>query len=544
MHIRLFCRALALVGALMGSTLLPSFTNGATRAVPIELDSTAVSLPPALTTAVNDTLTKRPAGLLDGSHFRVTSAEVRDGWAVVSVVSLDEAADAQAEPTHAGALHSHSHTSELGGFSKLIVAQQGWNGVWTAALDGTPQFTQLAARTPNTVLDDSAKQILNQSDGLAFDPARGSTSAVTPNADNGDLIVDNQEGIFTSAGQLNEAACGINNHTNWTWASSDTDSVPNDVSGVWKPNIPRTGQYKVLAHIPTCSGITALTTNARYEIKHSGGTANVTINQQTQRGWVELGIWNFNAGIGGYTRLTDLTSESFDSKRAIMFDAIQWISPTQSPIPSPSSSPSPTPKPTPPPPPPGPTVNYKFPWAAGQSWGFWQGWHYNAHDLGTSSSDRRVLAAADGVVSSVYSCTLSSIIDIKHADGLVFRYIHIDRNSINPKYVRVGQAIKQGQVLGIVKPNTWNDGNCGYTNQSPGWAHNHWVMPTQYLLTVDGWTTYAGTDTWTKNGVVKTSGYSSASTLLSTNQPIPSFHERIFVPIGQQAAQRAPNPYP
>jgi murein DD-endopeptidase MepM/ murein hydrolase activator NlpD len=186
------------------------------------------------------------------------------------------------------------------------------------------------------------------------------------------------------------------------------------------------------------------------------------------------------------------------------------------------------------------TVNYKFPWSAEQSWGWWQGWHTSAHDLGTTSTDRRVLAAADGVVSAVYTCALSAFVDLKHADGAVFRYLHLDKYSIDTGTVRVGARVPQGFVLGVVKPDTWEDGNCGYTTQSPGWAHVHWVMPTDRPFTIDGWTITFPTNAWRKDGVTKVPGYGTASTLPSTNtatifpQPASStLGQRVFVPVSR-----------
>lgn len=148
--------------------------------------------------------------------------------------------------------------------------------------------------------------------------------------DNGDLVIDNLESTFTWVGELFDAACGIENHSNWSWASNESDGITNDVAAVWRPTIPQTGQYRVLAHIPSCSTVTNLTTDARYEIVHASGKANVTINQSTQRGWVDLGTFGFTTGTSGYVGLTDLTSESFYVKRAIMFDAIQWVPLNQS----------------------------------------------------------------------------------------------------------------------------------------------------------------------------------------------------------------------
>lgn len=135
------------------------------------------------------------------------------------------------------------------------------------------------------------------------------------------------------------------------------------------------------------------------------------------------------------------------------------------------------------------------------------------------------------------------MIDITHADGAVFRYVHIDRFSVNPTYIQLGKPIKQGQVLGVVKPDTWNDGTCGYTNQSQGWAHLHWVIPTDRSVTVDGWTTQYPTSAWTKNTTTWTPSY-AASPLTSTNKPIPSFHVRVFLPLVPKTPAPVSNPYP
>jgi hypothetical protein len=144
--------------------------------------------------------------------------------------------------------------------------------------------------------------------------------------DNGDLVIDNHEASFSSVGDLSQSACGIASTAQWSLASSAYDGVTNDVVGMWRPNVPSSGTYKVLAHIPsTCAGVPTYTTNARYDIAHAGGTTNVTLDQRARRGWVELGTWQFNAGTGGSVRLTDLTSDAFSDQRAVVFDAMQWI---------------------------------------------------------------------------------------------------------------------------------------------------------------------------------------------------------------------------
>lgn len=517
MDVRLFGRVLALCCTLLLTVLLPPFTSGAPLDTTIDLDTTDVSITPDLANAISDLLEQRPINDFPGTIYRVTSVETQDEWALLGVVSLD---GQSVDP----------HAPGAGGLSKLIVAQQRADGSWQAAIDGQSTFADLAAQTPSTLLESDSKSILGIETTTSTATATVASLSASPDSrtDNGDLVIDNHESTFTFAGQISEAACGIGGTTNWTYASNDTDNVTNDVAGVWRPNIPQLGQYRVLAHIPTCSSPANLTTNARYEIVHASGKSNVTINQHTQRGWIDLGTFTFNTGTSGYARLTDLTSENFSEKRAVMFDAIQWVPPTESspaPSPTPSATPSPTPSPTPLP---LSTVNYKFPWPAGQSWSWYQGWHNSAHDLGSTSSDRRILAAAEGTITSVYSCEISTIIDIKHADGEVFRYIHLDKYKINFDRIKVGRTVPQGLVLGELKPDTWQDGKCGYTNQAGAVSHIHWVMPVNRRMIFDGWMIGYPTNEWVQDGTIKTPG--SSTRLTSTNQPIPSFHLRTFIP--------------
>lgn len=89
-------------------------------------------------------------------------------------------------------------------------------------------------------------------------------------------------------------------------------------SGVWRPNLPLSGNWKVEAYIPTHSwgmwpcGVNPMadSTTAQYAIHHSGGIANVTINQApVDNSWVDLGIYSFTNGTNGYVHLSDLTND-------------------------------------------------------------------------------------------------------------------------------------------------------------------------------------------------------------------------------------------
>ncbi len=72
-------------------------------------------------------------------------------------------------------------------------------------------------------------------------------------------------------------------------------------------------------------------------------------------------------------------------------------------------------------------TEYKFPWPAGD-WEYRGGWHSSALDIGTRGSDKRVLAAAGGVVTGICDTgTVSTNVTIRHDDGKTLQYFHIDQ---------------------------------------------------------------------------------------------------------------------
>lgn len=168
------------------------------------------------------------------------------------------------------------------------------------------------------------------------------------------------------------------------------------------------------------------------------------------------------------------------------------------------------------------TVDYKWPWAIGLAWRWLQGWHYkSAHDIGTDGSDRRVLASADGVITYVCKGNVGAAVRIKHADGVETGYWHIDAGQLAAG-IGVMQAVKQGQVLGILRPGTWTDsqGCQQYTAQSAESAHVHFEIPGDF--TVDGWSIPANISTFTKGNQSKTCNggcWSAANFFTSSNNP-------------------------
>ncbi len=147
-------------------------------------------------------------------------------------------------------------------------------------------------------------------------------------SDNGDLTIDEHEASFTSGGSWHDRSCGYAGHSFWTYTTNGSGGVASTNWGVWRPNLPQTGHYKVLVHIPQGCAIAAppyATTNARYEIRHAGGTETRTVDQNTAQEWVELGTFQFNAGTGGAIKLTDLTNEPYSARKVIFFDSVQWV---------------------------------------------------------------------------------------------------------------------------------------------------------------------------------------------------------------------------
>ncbi len=142
--------------------------------------------------------------------------------------------------------------------------------------------------------------------------------------DNGDLVIDERESSFSrSAANWYSAACGAGGHALYTFATNNPAESAN--RGIWRPNLPYRGTYRVLAHIPRDCGLGPLTGRARYVIHSASGSVSVPISQESVEGWVDLGVYTFDAGSSGAVELDDLTGEPFSAGRIVMFDAVKWV---------------------------------------------------------------------------------------------------------------------------------------------------------------------------------------------------------------------------
>jgi hypothetical protein len=132
-------------------------------------------------------------------------------------------------------------------------------------------------------------------------------------------VDDGGAGYSASQAQWNSDRCGVGGKS--AWLPSTTGAGANTAS--WAPQLSGPGFYEVLAYIPKC-GKTPSTGAARYTVLHNKGSTPVTLDQKAKAGtWASLGTYGF--GASGDQRVT-LGDAAGDSKRAVRFDAVIWVS--------------------------------------------------------------------------------------------------------------------------------------------------------------------------------------------------------------------------
>lgn len=120
--------------------------------------------------------------------------------------------------------------------------------------------------------------------------------------------------------------CGTNGHSYYTFSTTNPAESTN--WGVWRPEIPANGRYRIEVRVPYCNTGRAETSGAVYDITHAHGTSSVTVDQNAQVGlWITLGEFDLTAGTDNTIRLSDLTST--DDGLGVWFDdmRLQRLSP-------------------------------------------------------------------------------------------------------------------------------------------------------------------------------------------------------------------------
>lgn len=134
-----------------------------------------------------------------------------------------------------------------------------------------------------------------------------------------EIIVDNKGAGASFTGTWSTGAYGVPHNEDYRWTSTVTGSPTH--TATFRPNLPAAGTYDVFTWY--VHG-TNRTSDARYEVTHSSGTAHVSIDQKTGgQTWVRLAQdLQMNAGNDTHVRIAN---QSNTGGGALMADAQRWL---------------------------------------------------------------------------------------------------------------------------------------------------------------------------------------------------------------------------
>ncbi|MBU0491475.1 MAG: hypothetical protein KKA73_25435 [Chloroflexi bacterium] len=134
------------------------------------------------------------------------------------------------------------------------------------------------------------------------------------------IIVDDASPGFTRGGPSSAWSWAPYGYNGRMFYTRNADSNQENW-GRWTPVLPWPGYYNVYVFIPRVHGTT---TNARYQIKHSGQWELYRVNQAVYYDkWVHIGRYYFTAQGGEFVYLCDVTYEPYLS-REIAYDAVKF----------------------------------------------------------------------------------------------------------------------------------------------------------------------------------------------------------------------------
>ncbi len=122
-----------------------------------------------------------------------------------------------------------------------------------------------------------------------------------------------------------DSTVGHQGHAYWTYCMKTRE----DCVAEWRPALPQTGLYEVMAFIPSRN---ASSRQARYQVSHRRGKTEVVINQSRYYNqWVSLGRFPFSISpaMPAVVRLSDKTGEPYTRnkryRKKVAFDAIRFV---------------------------------------------------------------------------------------------------------------------------------------------------------------------------------------------------------------------------
>lgn len=149
----------------------------------------------------------------------------------------------------------------------------------------------------------------------------------------GAILVDNDDVAFQQSGEnWDQGRGGVRGAALWAPSEPRSGVVqegePSSLDGVvetgiWRPNLPQDGRYRVYAFIPYWYTNTPDTQAAHYLVHHAEGEDLIVVDQALYvNRWVELGVFSFPAGREGFVYLNNLTDET---GCCVWFDAVLWV---------------------------------------------------------------------------------------------------------------------------------------------------------------------------------------------------------------------------
>ncbi len=133
------------------------------------------------------------------------------------------------------------------------------------------------------------------------------------------VIVDNSDPEFTILeGDWGSGSFGTPHGTDYNYAFTTDGAAPAEAE--WRPDLPVSGQYQVAIWYVQGRNRSV---NSDFTVHHAGGSTTVPVNQQANgESWFILGVFNFNAGTGGYVTLSNDANPS-----VVIADAVRFAGP-------------------------------------------------------------------------------------------------------------------------------------------------------------------------------------------------------------------------
>jgi murein DD-endopeptidase MepM/ murein hydrolase activator NlpD len=150
----------------------------------------------------------------------------------------------------------------------------------------------------------------------------------------GTIVVDNGDPGFAQSGEWHPTGLGYAGdalYSSTHFGGYSREQMPWQVRrlvetpalAIWQPELPRAGNYRVLAYIPYILNGLDDSQELRYQVQHNTGETAVLVNaEETANAWADLGIYTFDPAQNPRVSLSTLAG---DEARGLWADAVAWV---------------------------------------------------------------------------------------------------------------------------------------------------------------------------------------------------------------------------